>query len=101
MATLLDKYFRGDDWNAFGQEWVLIEADIPSDWEVSKAEFKVGNLPVMTFENPVFPIPVSLSSSQTKNLKDVVSCYLAIYDNEGRKQTLSGSWTFFTEEDVV
>lgn len=95
------KYYRGDDWNAFGQEWALIEVDIPEDWVVSKAEFKVGNLAPMIFENPIFPIPVSLESYQTKNLKDITTCYLAIYDEQGRKQTLDGSWTLETEEEVV
>ena len=95
------KYRRGDDWNAFGQEWALIEADIPEDWVVSKAVFKVGNLAPITFENPVFPIPFSLESYQTIDLKDVTTCYLAIYDEQGRKQTLEGSWTFETEEEVV
>ena len=98
---MANKYRRGDDWNAFGEEWALIEADIPEDWVVTKAEFKVGDLPKMTFLNPVFPIPVSLEGYQNKNLKDVVSCYLAIYDEEGRKKTLDGSWTFMTDEEVV
>ena len=53
------KYFKGDDFNAFGQEWALIEVDIPEDWIVTKAELKVGNLPKMTFYNPVFPFSVS------------------------------------------
>ncbi len=94
-------YFRGDDWNSFGQEWVEIQADVPSDWIISKAEFKVGNLPVMTFIEPEFPIPVSLDASQTSILKDVNVCYLAIYDEYGRKQTLEGSWTFVTEAEKV
>ena len=94
-------YYRGDDWNSFGQEWVKIQVNIPSDWVVSKAELKVGDLPVMTFTEPEFPIYVSLNSSQTKNLKDVNTCYLAIYDEYGRKQTLNNSWTFITESEKV
>ena len=94
-------YYRGDDWNAFGQEWAKINVDIPEDWVVSKAEFKVGNLPVMTFCNPEFPLSVSLESYQTKNLKDINICYLAIYDEFGRKLTLDGSWTFTTKEEKV
>ena len=98
---MVNRYYRGDDWNAFGQEWAIIEVDIPEEWVVSKAEFKVGNLPVMTFNNPVFPLPVSLEAYQTENLKDIVTCYLALYDEQGRKQTCEGSWTFETEEEVV
>ena len=96
-----NRYYRGDDWNSFNQEWALIEVDVPEDWVISKAEFKVGNLPVMTFNNPIFPLSVSLEAYQTKNLKDVTTCYVAIYDEQGRKQTLNGSWTCTTEEEVV
>lgn len=95
------KYYKGDDFNSFNQEWVQIQLDIPVDWTVYKAEFKVGNLPVMRFINPVFPLDVSLTSEQTANLKDINTCYLAIYDEEGRKQTLDGSWTFTAEDEVV
>lgn len=95
------KYYKGDDFNAFGQEWALVEVDIPEDWIVSKAELKIGNLPKMTFPNPVFPLPVNLESYQTVNLKDVNTCYVAIYDEEGRKLTLDGSWTFVAEEERV
>ena len=98
---MANTYRRGDDWNAFDEEWALIEADIPEDWVVTKAELKIGDLPKMTFLNPVFPFPLSLAGYQNINLKDVVSCYMAIYDEEGRKKTLDGSWTFMTEEDVV
>ena len=95
------KYYKGDDFNAFGQEWALIEIDIPEEWIISKAELKIGDLPKMTFNYPVFPLPVNLESYQTSNLKDVNECYLAIYDEEGRKLTLNGSWTFVAENEVV
>lgn len=95
------KYFKGDDFNAFGQEWARIELDLPEDWVVSKAKFKVGNLPSINLNNPVFPEGITLDSSQTSNLKDVNTCYMAIYDEEGRKQTLEGSWTFVADDEVV
>lgn len=95
------KYFKGDDFDAFGQEWAIIELDIPEDWTVSKAKFKVGNLPSMNLDEPVFPKPVTLDSSQSINLKDVNTCNMVIYDEKGRKQTLEGSWTFVAEDEVV
>lgn len=95
------KYYKGDDFNSFDQEWALIEVDIPEEWEVLKAEFKVGVLPTMTFDNPEFPLLVSLDASQTIQLKDINNCYLAIFDKENRKQTLEGSWTFEAENEVV
>ena len=97
----MTKYYKGDDFNSFNQKWALIEADIPEEWVVTKAELKVGNLPIITFNNPVFPLEVNLEAYQTSNLKDVNTCYMAIYDEEGRKQTLDGSWTFIANNEVV
>lgn len=94
-------YYKGDDFNSFNQDWVEIELDFPDDWIISKAAFKVGNLPVMVFHNPVFPLKVNLTSEQTTDLKDVNTCYLAIFDEEGRKQTLEGSWSFVARNEVV
>jgi len=97
----MSKYYKGDDFNAFNQEWAEVVVDIPDNWVVSKAELKIGNLPKMTFNNPIFPLPVNLASYQTANLKDINTCYMAIYDEEGRKLTLDGSWTFIAEDEVV
>ena len=98
---MAEKYYKGDDFDAFDQEWVQIVLDFPEDWIISRAEFRVGNLPVMRFNDPIFPLSIYLTSEQTINLKDVNTCYLAIYDDLGRKQTLSGSWTFQAEDEVV
>lgn len=98
---MTEKYYKGDDFNAFNEDWVLIDLDLPEDWVVSKAVFKVGNLPAMVFLNPIFPISVSLTSEQSINLKGTNTCYMAIYDENNRKKTLEGSWTFFAENEVV
>ena len=95
------KYYKGDDFDAFDEEWAEVVVDIPENWVVTKAELKVGNLPKMTFIDPIFPLPVALDSSQSANLKDVNTCHLAIYDIRGRKKTLEGSWTFIAENEVV
>ena len=97
----MTKYYKGDDFDSFDQEWAEIEVDIPEDWIVSKAEFRVGDLPNIVIPNPVFPMPISLSAYQTANLRDYSTCYLALYDEQGRKQTCEGSWTFFTNNEVV
>ena len=95
-------YYKGDDFDAFDEEWALVEVDdLPEDWIVTKAELRVGDLPVMVFPDPVFPFPVNLASYQTSNLKDVNTCYIAIYDIKGRKKTLNGCWTFIAENEVV
>lgn len=97
----MNSIFRGDDTNAFGQNWLYIEVDYPSDWNISRAEFKIGDLPVMVFEEPEFPLPVNLMSSQTALLKDVNVCYLALYDENGLKQTCEGSYSFKTRKKAV
>lgn len=97
----MTKYYKGDDFGSFREDWASIELDFPEDWVISKAEFRVGNLPKMTFYDPIFPIPINLDSSQTSNLKDVNTCYLAIYDEEDNKRTCEGSWTFVAEDEVV
>lgn len=93
--------FRGDDTDSFDQVWGTINAEFPEDWNVIGAEFKVGNLPAIWFDNPVFPLNVNLPSVQTALLKDINTCYLALYDSQGRKQTCEGSFTFKTRKRVV
>lgn len=97
----MTKYYKGDNFDAFDQEWAVIEVDVPESWTISRAELRVGDLPKMTFYHPVFPLSVSLGAHQTADLKYVNECYLAIYDEKGRKQTLDGSWTFVAEDEVV
>ena len=96
--------FRSDDTNSFGQDWLEIHAEFPDDtWaeRVTRAEFKVGPLPVMVFDYPQFPIKVNLTSAQTALLKDVNDFYLAVYDENGLKQTCEGQLTFTSRRRVV
>lgn len=96
--------YRYDDTAAFGDRFILIDAEFPDDtWaeRITRAEFKITGIPVMVFENPVFPIEVNLNSAQTALLKDVNDCYLAVYDEEGRKRTCEGTLTFTSKKRVV
>lgn len=98
MATI----FKGDDSSAFGGAFITINANnIPTGFEISKAKFKVGNLPVITFDNPQFPLVVNLTSVQTRQLQQQNVCYLAVYDNEGRKLTCRGKAEFVALDEVV
>ena len=97
MATI----WKNDDTGAFGGNFITIRAKIPEGQTVSKAKFKVGDLPVMTFENPEFPIVVNLTPAQTRQLKQQNTCYLAVYDSAGRKATCRGSITFVARDEVV
>lgn len=95
---------RFDDTAAFGADWIEIYAEFPDEtWaeRISMAQFKVGNLPVMTFDSPEFPIRINLTSEQTGLLKDVNNCYLAVYDENGLKRTCEGTLTFTTTRRKV
>ena len=98
---MTEKIFRGDNTNSFGQDWLIIEAEIPEDWVVSMAEFKVGNLPAMMIDEPEFPLSINLSSAQTALLKDTNSCYLSLFDENGYKQTCEGTFIFETRKQVI
>ena len=98
---MAEKYYKGDDFGAFDENWVEINLDYPEEWIISKVGFKVGNLPTMNIEDPEFPLYINLTSEQTAGLKDVNTCYLAVYDAEGNKRTCEGSWTFVAADEVV
>ena len=96
--------FRGDSTMAFSQDFIEVHAEFPDDtWadRISRCEIKIGPLPVMTFENPVFPFKINLTSEQTILLKDVNDCYMAVYDENGYKQTCEGQLTFTSRRRVV
>ena len=101
---MTNKIFRGDSTEAFNQNWLEIHVEFPDEtWaeRISRCDFKVGNLPAMTFDQPQFPLTINLTSDQTVLLKDVNNCYLAVYDENGFKQTCEGQLTFETMRRVV
>ena len=85
-----DSIYRGDDSNAFGQQLLVLEANIPEGWEISRVEIKIGDLPVIIVNNPEFPLPIDLTADQTILLKDTNKIYVACYDQYGRKKTCKG-----------
>ena len=93
--------YKGDDSAAFGNNLLTIKAKIPEGYTVSKAKLKIGNLPVMTFDEPTFPIVVNLSPAQTRQLQQQNTVYMAVYDEEGRKATCRGTITFVAKDEVV
>lgn len=96
--------YKGDNTGAFNNTFLTINLLMPEELEeavISKAKFKVENLPTMIFEDPVFPLQVNLTSAQTTQLKQQNTCYLAIYDEEGRKATCKGNIKFVAHDSVV
>lgn len=92
--------YRGDDTNAFGNKFLTVELENTNNLIISKAEFKCGTI-LKTFENPEFPLQISLSREETLQLSYTNDCYLALYDEEGRKRTCSGSITITSKREVV
>lgn len=92
--------YRGDDTNAFDNKFITIELENAEGLIISKAEFKCGYI-LKTFEYPTFPIEISLTSEETSNLSQNNSCYLAIYDEQGRKHTCDGYLSFSSKREVV
>lgn len=92
---------RTDDTNAFGQEELLrINFTVEEGQTVSKAILVCGDLK-LTFEEPVSPIEVSLTSEQTALLKDNNCCNLVLYDASNRQLTIPCIAEFKTREGVL
>ena len=92
---------KGDDTNAFGFSFLTIELYNPEEYTISKAELRIGIL-TKTFNNPTFPLEVSLNREETMMLSECGNqCYMAIYDDQNRKITLEGTFTFSAEPKVV
>lgn len=86
---------RGDDTDAFGNEFITIELD-DEPQGITKAEFRSGVV-IKTYDNPTFPLDISLTAQETALLKCQNECFLAIYDNMGRKWTCEGTLEFETD----
>lgn len=93
--------YKGDDTGAFSNNLLTIRAKIPEGCTVSKAKLKIGNLPVMTFNEPEFPLIVNLTPAQTRSLQQQNTVYMAVFDELGRKATCRGTVTFVAKDEVV
>lgn len=92
---------KGDDTNAFDFSFLTVELDNPEDFLITKAEIKIGTI-VKTIENPEFPLEISLSNEETIRLNECRNqCFMAVYDDVGRKYTCEGTLTFPASPKVV
>lgn len=96
MATL----YRGDDTDAFGSSFITINLATSISGTISKAVFQCGSVRKI-FDDPIFPLSIELTSAETKSLKSENICYLAVWDEDGKKRTCEGSLTFNTQSGVV
>lgn len=106
--------YRGDNTRAFNQDWLVINANIPEGWVITKAEFKCGPILKTYPENEgdivEFPLYVDLSEEETAQLQCENECHLAIYDNyvdpktgepKPRKATCDGTIKVNSKKEVV
>ena len=92
---------KGDDTNAFDFSFLTVELDNPENFLITKAEIKIGTI-VKTIENPQFPLEVELSKNETIKLSECRNqCFMAVYDDVGRKYTCEGSLVFPANPKVV
>lgn len=92
---------KGDDTNAFGFAFLTVDLKDSQDYTISKAEVRIGVL-TKTFENPTFPFDISLTKEETAMLSECGNqCYMAVYDDEGRKYTCEGTLSFKASPKVV
>lgn len=92
---------RTDDTDAFGQEELLkINFSVPEGQTVNKAILVCGDLK-LTFDYPLNPININLTSQQTAILKDNNCCNLILYDGNNRQLTIPCIAEFKTREGVL
>lgn len=90
----------GDNTAAFGGRFLRISLRNGTGLTISKAVFACGPVRV-EFKNPVFPLIVNLTEEQTSQLKCKNHCYLAVWDEDGRKRTCEGTLSFDTDPRKV
>lgn len=95
--------YKNDDTGAFGGNFITIKlkGEIPEGYEISKAEIKIGNLPIVKIPNPVFPISLNLNQAQTRQLQQQNTIYMKVYDMDGRGITCKGKANFVAKDQVV
>jgi len=92
--------YRGDDTDAFGNSFITINIETEVGVIISKAVFQCGTIKKV-FEDPVFPLSIELTASETKMLPANNTCYLAVWDENNKKRTCEGSINFKTQSGVV
>jgi hypothetical protein len=97
---MTDYIYKGDNTEAFDNKFLTIDVENINNLTISKAEFRCGKI-IKTFKNPTFPIDINLTEIETKMLQTSNNCYLAIYDEKGRKKTCEGTIRIDAKNEVV
>lgn len=91
---------RGDNTEAFGGSFLLVNLINETGHSVSKAVWKSGSV-LKTYMNPEFPLEINLTSEESRKLDPTNECFLAVWDEKGRKKTCKGKFVFKTDSEVV
>lgn len=92
--------FKGDNTGAFNNQFITIELENPLGYIVSKAAFVCGCFK-KEFVNPVFPLKVNFTEEESKKLNFKNTCYLIVWDEQGRQKTCEGTLTFEAKNGVI
>lgn len=92
---------KGDDTDAFGFGFLTINLQDADQYVITKAEVRIGVIKKV-FENPQFPLRISLDKTETEQLNEYNNkCYMAIYDSANKKYTCEGTLNFKASPKVV
>lgn len=92
--------YKGDDTDAFDQNFIKINISNPSDYTITKVIFQCGNIQKV-YSHPTFPIYVNFSHEESERLYQDSTCYLQVFDSKGRRQTCEGTLKFTANAKVV
>ena len=92
--------YKGDDTNAFGQNFIRIDLEGADGYTISKVIFQCGPIQKV-YTRPQFPIYVNFSHNESKRLYQDSVCYLQVFDEKGRRQTCQGTLSFIAKAKVI
>lgn len=92
---------RGDNTGAFGQDFLRIYLNNPSNLYIERAVLQINNDLEKEFFEPIFPLRVNFTGEETTYLHQVNTCKLALWDEYGRRRTADGKFTFFVKENRI
>ncbi len=92
--------YKGDDTNAFGENFIKIDVQNTAGYTISKCIFQCGPIQKV-FVRPQFPIYVNFSHVESERLYQQSECFLQIFDEKGLRKTCKGSLNFTAQPKVV
>lgn len=92
--------YKGDDTNAFGQNFIKVTLKNDAGYTISKVIFQCGPIQKV-YVRPQFPIYIDFTHVESKRLKQESECYLQVFDEKGLRQTCKGTLTFTAKAQVV